>query len=279
MCWSICLEMEGSLVVQRMLSQLWQYREFIGSCVKREFLAKYRGSIMGVAWSVFQPLAMIIVYTVIFSNVMQNKLAGMETTPYSYSIYLCAGTLPWNMFNEMLMTSVNIFLANANLMKKVSFPRICLPAVTACSSFLNFLIAFSLFLLFLLAIGRFPWEVFPAFFVLLAVQVVFSMALGVGLGVMNVFFRDVGQLLSIVLQFWFWFTPIVYPARIIPEALLPLMRLNPMYVLVSGYQDIFLYGRLPDFRLVGAVLVLALALGAWSLRLYRRHAGELVDEL
>lgn len=267
------------LAVQRMLSQLWQYREFIGSCVKREFLAKYRGSIMGVAWSVFQPLAMIIVYTVIFSNVMQNKLAGMETTPYSYSIYLCAGTLPWNMFNEMLMTSANIFLDNANLMKKVSFPRICLPAITACSSFLNFLIAFSLFLVFLIVIGRFPWTVFPAFFAVLFVQIVFSMALGIGLGVMNVFFRDVGQLLNILLQFWFWFTPIVYPVRIIPEALMPLMKLNPMYAITSSYQNIFLYGTLPDFRLVGAVFVLALVLGIWSLWLYRHHVGELVDEL
>ena len=262
-----------------MLSNIWQYREFILSCVKRDFLEKYKGSIMGIAWSVFQPLAMIVVYTVIFSSVMQSRLPGMETTPYSYSIYLCAGVLPWGMFCEVMLNCANVFLSNGNLMKKVSFPRICLPTITICSAFLNFIVGFVLFLVFMLIIGRFPWHSFPAVSVVLFVQLVLAASIGVWCGVMNVFFRDVGQLLGIVLQFWFWFTPIVYPAKIIPEELVGLLQLNPVYHIINGYQTIFLYDQVPDMFSLAMVLLLAGIIGLYALVIYRRHVGEMVDEL
>ena len=262
-----------------MLVNIWKCREFIYSCVKREFLAKYQGSIMGIAWSVFQPLSMIIVYTVIFSNVMQSKLAGMESMAYSYSIYLCAGLLPWGFFCEILQNCSNVFLANANLMKKVSFPRICLPVITVCSAFLNFIIGFALFAAFMAIIGHFPIHSFWKFLVLLGIQTLLSVALGISLGVLNVFFRDVGQMLNIVLQFWFWFTPIIYPLNIIPAQFQWLMSLNPMYHIVKGYQSVFLYDRVDGFFGAAVVLVLGLVIGAWALHLYRQHVGELVDEL
>ena len=97
-----------------MLAKIWQYRQFIYSSVKRDFQSRYTGSILGGSWMVFQPLAMILVYTLVFSNVMHNKLAGMDTNVYAYSIYLCAGALPWNMFNEVMMSSINVFQNNAN---------------------------------------------------------------------------------------------------------------------------------------------------------------------
>ena len=262
-----------------MVENLWHYREFILSCVKRDFKIRYTGSILGVLWSVFQPLAMIIVYTVIFSQVMRNKLAGMEGEPFAYSIYLCAGVLTWGLFQEMLMGSVNVFLSNANLMKKVSFPRICLPAITVSTAFLNFIIGFLLFLLFLLLVGKFPWPASPFLLLVLFVQVAFTVCLGIGLGVLNVFFRDISQIMGVILQFWFWFTPVVYPLKIVPQELVWLMDLNPMYHIVGSYQAIFVYNEMPPLAGLLGVLVLSLLLGAWSLRLYRKHVGELVDEL
>lgn len=262
-----------------MLASIWRYREFIYSCVKREFQAKYKGSIFGMAWAVFHPLAIIFVYTVIFSQVMRSKLAGMSDVPYAYSLYLCSGVLTWGLFTEMLTRCVNVFFDNANLMKKVFFPRICLPTIAVLSSFVNFAIAFSIFLVFLVLIGKFPGILFLTFFLVLFVQIIFTVTLGVGLGVLNVFFRDIGQFLAMLLTFWFWFTPVVYPSTIVPKALQSLMNLNPMYHIIHSYQNIFVYHQKPEFMWLGIVFVLSLILACWSLHLYHKHVGEMVDEL
>lgn len=262
-----------------MLENIWHYREFILSCVKRDFKMRYTGSMLGVLWAVFQPLAMILVYTVIFSQVMKSKLSGMETVPYAYSIYLCAGVLTWGLFQEMLFGCVNVFLVNANLMKKVSFPRICLPVITVSSAFVNFIIGFLLFCAFMVLIGKFPWGTSPFLLVVLAVQILLTVGMGIGLGVLNVFFRDIGQMLNVVLQFWFWFTPVVYPLQIVPEEFVWLMNLNPMYHIIAAYQAVFVYNSVPNMVGLGGVLLFSLLLSGWSLHLYRKHVGELVDEL
>jgi len=262
-----------------LLRSIWQYKQFIYSCVKREFQARYKGSVFGAAWAVFQQLAIIFVYTVVFSEIMKNKLAGMTEVPFAYSMYLCAGVITWGLFTETLTRCVNVFFEHANLMKKVFFPRICLPVINTLSSFVNFVISFSLFLAFLIIIGKFPWSIFWSFFIVLIVQTAFSVTLGVGLGVLNVFFRDIGQFLSVVLQFWFWFTPIVYPQSILPKEVEMFMNINPMYHVIRGYQNIFVYNKLPDFKSLAVVFAVSIILGIWALHLYRKHVGELVDEL
>lgn len=262
-----------------MLANIWQYRQFIYSCVKREFQSRYTGSMLGILWTVFQPLAMILVYTVVFSEVMKSKLQGMEMMQFAYSIYLCSGVLTWNLYQETLNSCVNVFLSNGNLMKKVSFPRICLPVITMLSALSNFIVGFLLFLLFLLIVGHLPWMLMPLFFVVLLVQTLFAVTMGIGLGVLNVFFRDVGQMLNVVLQFWFWFTPVVYPVGIIPKDLQQLFIFNPMYHIVSAYQSIFVYQRCPEFIGLGVVFLLSMVIGVWALRTYRKHVGEMVDEL
>jgi len=103
------------------LRPLWAYRGFIYGSVKREFQSKYRNSMLGVAWNILNPLAMILVYTVIFSEVMKAKLPGIEGN-FGYSIYLCAGVLIWGLFAEVANRALNIFLENANLLKKLNFP-------------------------------------------------------------------------------------------------------------------------------------------------------------
>ena len=220
-----------------MLRAIWTYRGFILGSVQREFQLKYRNSMLGAAWTVLNPLAMIVVYTVIFAQIMRARLPGVDST-FGYSIYLCAGILTWGLFAEIAGRSQNVFLENANLIKKLSFPRICLPLVVLGSALVNFAIIFGLFTLFLLATGNFPGWIYFAVFPVLAVQIAFSIGLGMVLGVLNVFFRDVGQLFNVVLQFWFWLTPIVYPAAILPESVRPVMRLNPMAQFIGAYQTV-----------------------------------------
>lgn len=260
------------------LSPLWAYRGFILSSVKREFQAKYRNSLLGAAWTVIQPLAMIVVYTVIFSQVMKARLPGVDST-FAYSIYLCIGVLTWGLFAEITGRAQNIFLENANLLKKLSFPRLCLPTVVVLNAGLNFVIIFGLFTIFLLVTGNFPGWAYLGVVPLLLVQIAFSVGLGITLGVLNVFFRDVGQLFNVILQFWFWLTPIVYPVAILPEFIRPWMELNPMASLMAAYQGIAVGSQWPKWQSLWLIVLLAALFCILGYRLFRSRAGEMVDEL
>jgi lipopolysaccharide transport system permease protein len=261
-----------------MLKALWAYRGFILGSVKREFQSKYRNSLLGAAWTIINPLAMIVVYTVIFSQVMRAKLPEVDTT-FGYSIYLCAGVITWGLLAEITGRAQNVFLENSNLLKKLSFPRLCLPTIVVFNSLLNFTIIFGLFTLFLIITGNFPGLVFAAIFPLLFLQVAFAIGLGITLGVLNVFFRDVGQFFAVVLQFWFWLTPIVYPIGVLPEAAKHFMRFNPMAGLVASYQKILVNAQWPEWNSLWLVTALSLVLCLWGMHLFRKNAGEMVDEL
>lgn len=261
-----------------MLRALWTYRGFILGSVKREFQSKYRNSLLGAAWTVLNPLAMIIVYTVIFAQVMKARLPGVDST-FAYSIFLCAGVITWGFFAEITGRAQNVFIEHANLLKKLTFPRLCLPTVVVLNASLNFAIIFSLFTAFLIITGNFPGWPFLAIFPLLAIQIAFAIGLGITLGVLNVFFRDVGQLFGVILQFWFWLTPIVYSPSILPGSIRPLMRLNPMASLIAGYQTILVNSQWPQWQGLWLVTVMAIAFCLLGMRLFRRHAGEMVDEL
>jgi len=261
-----------------MLKALWHYRGFILGSVKREFQARYRNSLLGAAWTVINPLAMIAVYTLVFSQVMRSKLPGIDNQ-FAYSIYLCSGILTWGFFSEIVSRLLNTFLENANLLKKISFPRLCLPVIVVMTASINFAIIFGLFSIFLIALNSFPGTVFLAVIPVLVLQVLFSVGLGVSLGVLNVFFRDVGQLFGVVLQFWFWLTPVVYPLDILPQSIQRFIKFNPMTNLINAYHDILVLQQWPDWGSLLPVAVLALLFCIWGMRLFRKHAGELVDEL
>ncbi|HET9652263.1 MAG TPA: ABC transporter permease [Usitatibacter sp.] len=257
---------------------MWRYRGFVLGSVKREFQSKYRGSMLGAAWNVLNPLAMIAVYTIVFSTVMRARLPGVDST-FAYSIYLCAGVLTWGLFTEIVGRAQNVFLDNANLMKKLNFPRVCLPLVVLLSAGVNFAIIFGLFTAFLLATGNFPGWTYIAVFGVLAIEIVFAIGLGMTLGVLNVFFRDVGQFFGIVLQFWFWLTPIVYSVQVLPESVRPLMAWNPMAGLMGAYQAILVNAQWPQWLQLAPAAVLGLVLCALGVRLFLVHGGEMVDEL
>lgn len=261
-----------------MLHPIWMYRGFVLGNVKREFQLKYRNSLLGAAWTVLQPLAMILVYTVIFSQVMRTRLPGVDSS-FGYSIFLCAGILTWGLFAEITSRSQNMFLDNANLLKKLNFPRLCIPVTVVATGLLNFLIVFGLFTIFLLVTGNFPGLAYIALLPLCALLILFSVGLGMILGVLNVFFRDVGQAFGILVSFWFWLTPIVYSPSILPERIRPLMSLNPLASVIGAVQDVLVRGSWPQWESLAYPLVLALMLCAAGLRLFRQRAGEMVDEL
>jgi lipopolysaccharide transport system permease protein len=266
------------MILPLMLRGLWAYRGFVLGSVQREFQSKYANAILGAVWSLLSPLAMILVYTVIFAEVMRTKMPGSDST-FAYSIYLCAGILTWGLFAEMVGRGQTMFLEQSNLLKKVSFPRICLPVIVTLNALVNFAIIFGLFVIFLIVTGNFPGLVFVTLLPVLVLQVMLALGIGMVIGILNVFFRDVGQFMTIALQFWFWLTPIVYPASILPEHVRPILDWNPMAPIIATWQGVLVKGTPPDWGSLVYPLVVALLLCTLGLRMFRKRAGEIVDEL
>ena len=259
-------------------SALWRYRNFVGSMVIREFRIRYLGSLLGSIWSILNPMAMIFIYTIIFSKIMRARLSGVNDN-MGFGLFLCAGLLTWGYFSELLNRCQFIFIEQSNMLKKVRFPRITLPAILFFSTTLNFAIIFGIFLIFLLITHRFPGWSILGYLPLLLIQQAFALGFGVFLGTLNVFFRDIGHFVGIILQFWFWLTPIVYPISILPEQLQSLIRINPMAQIIISYQNIILQNKWPVWdrlELHIALAIVSLLLGAF---IFLRLSGDIVDEL
>jgi lipopolysaccharide transport system permease protein len=264
--------------VRPILAAQWRYRSFIWSLVTRDFHSRYLNSILGALWSVLNPLSTILVYTLIFSEVMGSKIPNLNNA-FGYSIYLCAGLLPWNYFVETLTRCQGVFLEQANLLKKISFPRATLPSYVLLSSTINFGIVYALFLVFLILSHNLPGPALLAIFPLLIIQQALALGLGVCLGTLNVFFRDIGHSLGIVIQFWFWLTPVVYVIKAVPQRYQWLLAVNPMLPVVQAFQGIFLYGRLPHWLTLLPSVFWALGFLALGFFTFARLNKEMVDEL
>lgn len=262
-----------------MLQALWVYRRFVLSMVAREFRGRYLGSLLGGVWAVLSPLALILIYMVIFSAVMRGRLPHGQGDSLSYGIFLCTGILCWGFFAEVVSKCQVVFVEYANLLKKMSFPRITLPVVVLLTAVVNFSLIAILFLVLLLVLQRFPGWSIVAFLPLLVVQQAFATGLGIFLGTLHVFFRDVGQAWTVLVNLWFWVTPIVYHLDILPEAVQPIIRWNPLTPLFQSYQAIVLANRWPVWGELWWPALMALIFLVLGLYSFRRLAGEMVDEL
>ncbi len=261
-----------------MLRSLWQYRQFIRSSIRNELINRFARSKLGGLWMIINPLAQVAIYALILSNVLSAKLGGV-TSKYSYAIYLMAGMLAWTLFSEVIARCLNLFIEQGNLMKKMRFPRITLPTIVVGSNLVNNGLLFIAMLGIFLLLGHdFNWTIlwlFPLTIILTA----FALGIGLVLGVMNVFVRDIGQAMPIVLQVWFWFTPVVYPISIIPEAYRHWLTLNPVFHFTNAYQEVIVYGRSPQIESFAFIFLMSMFLLLLSLFLFRRSSEEMVDVL
>lgn len=261
-----------------LLRGLFSYRGFIASSIRNEFISRFSRSSLGGLWMIVNPLANVLIYALILSNVLAAKLPGIDNK-YAYALYLMAGTLAWSLFSEIINRCLTLFIENGNLMKKMRFPRITLPFIVLGSALLNNLLLLLSVLVVFIFLGHWPtWQMLWAIPLILIVAAL-AVALGLILGVLNVFVRDIGQVVPIVLQILFWFTPIVYPINIIPDDLKSLISYNPMFPIVSAYHDVFVYSATPDFMEIGITIGITLLLLAFGLYIFRRAAPEMVDAL
>lgn len=261
-----------------MLVAAWQFRHFIRSSIVNEFRSRFIRSRLGGLWGIIHPLMQVAIFAFILSHVLASKLPGIDN-PYAYAIYLMAGTLAWNLFAEVMQRSLTLFIDNGNLLKKIAFPRISLPMIVVGGALLNNVLLLLAILLIFLLLGHLPGVQILWLPLLMLVTLGLGLGLGLILGVLNVFLRDIGQVVPIVLQFLFWFTPVVYMSSIIPEQYRQWLALNPMYSLVEAYHQVLVFNQPPALGGVIVIGVLAVLLSLAAMILFRKASPEMVDML
>lgn len=257
---------------------LWMYRGFILSSIRNDFRVRFIRSKLGALWMIIHPLMQVLIFATILSEVLSAKLPGIDNK-YGYALYLMAGTLCWNMFSETVSRCLTLFVDSGNLMKKMAFPRICLPFITGGTMLVNnILLLLAIFTVFAV-LGHYPGVQSIWLPLLMLLTLSFAMSIGLLLGILNVFMRDIGQVVPVVMQALFWLTPIVYNINILPEHVQRIFKLNPLYPLVSSYQNVLLYERPPAWGDLIWLMIATLSLGLVSLVMFRRASPEMVDAL
>jgi len=221
------------------LLKLFRDRGLIQTLVVRDLKARYRGSVLGFFWSFFNPLLLLLIYTFVFTKVLVG-IHPEEMEPYA--LFMFCGILPWTWFSSSVLESSNTLIAGGNLIKKVLFPAEVLPIVTVLANMVHFFLGLVILAAFLVYYQR-PIEGLQLlwFPVIVLVQLVFTIGLALFLSAMTVHFRDLKDLLSNLVQFWFFATPIIYPMQTIPENMRWWLNLNPMTHLMISYQEVLFF--------------------------------------
>lgn len=261
-----------------MLSGAWRYRYFISSSIKTELRTKFVRSRLGGLWMILNPLAQVLIFAFVLSAVLSAKLPGINNR-YAYAIYLMAGTLGWSLFSEIVNRCLTLFIDNANILKKLAFPRVALPFIVVGSATVNNIFLFLAVLVIFGVLGHAPGAALVALPLIMMVTVALALGFGLVLGVLNVFIRDIGQVVPVAMQFLYWLTPVVYMTNIIPEEFRPWLVLNPLVPIVTAYHDVLLYNKLPEWGSLINVALVAVALLGVSLVVFRKANAEMVDQL
>jgi len=264
------------------LAELSASRDLMANLTLRELRSKYKRSVLGWTWSLVNPLATMAIFTVVFSIFLKVKPpAGNPSRLKGFAFFLLVGLLPWNFLSNGINGTLRALIANANLLKKVYFPREILVAANVVSWVVSFLIEMGVLAVVLLIAGNFvvPWLAPTLLIVVL--QAFFVLGIGLGLSVLNVYFRDIEHLMGIVLQLWFYATPIVYPETVLPKSHLvrTLYGLNPMVRFVRAYRNCLYDLRLPALGDIAFLVVVTAAALVAGLLLFRRFEPKLAEEL
>lgn len=245
-----------------LVGSFWRNRELIKASASRDVLGRYRGSVMGILWSFFNPLLMLSVYTFVFSEVFKARWNGGSDSKVEFALVLFAGLIMFNLFAECINRAPQIILSNVNYVKKVVFPLEILPWVALSSAMFHGLISLGVwmtaYVIFFglphLTVLYLPLIVLP-FFMLI-------MGLSWALASLGVFLRDVSQFIGVITTVLMFLSPIFYPVTALPEAYRAVLYLNPLMPVIEQTREVLFWGRAPDFLLLGICWVISFVI-AW----------------
>ena len=260
-----------------LVQDLHRHRYMLWSMVRADLKQRYVGSSIGLFWSVINPLLLILLYTFVFSVVLDVKV-GVNGGAASYGIFLFAGMLPWIAFNEAITKSATVILEHRSLVSSNQFPKVLLPLYVLISSFIHELIAVCLFVVILLAPRRPPSPLVLGLLFVFPLQLLLTLGFCLIVSSLNVFFRDVAQLTQAFLLIWFFCTPIVYPIDAIPLWVRSYFYLNPMTPLIDLYRALLLGAPLNyhGFLYFCVFTILVLLIGS---KFFRRLSEDFTDFL
>ncbi|MCD2511086.1 ABC transporter permease [Comamonas endophytica] len=245
-------------------ASLWRHRALILQLTRREVVGRYKGSVMGMAWSFFNPVFMLAVYTFVFSVVFQARWGpGSNESRTQFAVVLFVGMIVHGLFAEVLNRSPGLILANTNYVKKVPFPLEILPVVSMGTALFHGFVSLGVLLLaFFLFNGYLHWSVLLAPLVLLPL-VVLTLGLAWLLASMGVFLRDVGQTIAIITMVMMFLAPVFYPVTALPPQYRPWLMANPLTFIIEQMRAVLIWGRLPDWSGL-ALYTLAATAVAWA---------------
>jgi lipopolysaccharide transport system permease protein len=254
-------------------ADLWRYRELFWFLSWRDVLVRYKQTAIGIAWSVIRPLLTMIVFTVVFGN-----WANLQAVGAPYPVMVFAAMLPWQFFANALSESSNALIANSNLLTKIYFPRLIVPASSVIVSLVDFAISLVLFAILMAWYGLVPdWRIvfLPLF---LALAFVVSFGLGLWFAALNVRYRDVRYVVPFVVQFGLYVSPVGFASTVVPERWRLLYSLNPMVGVIDGFRWSLLRGNSPmDMRSLGISIAVGLVVLIGAIRYFRHTERSFAD--
>ena len=268
-------------------------RELLGNLTQRELRGKYKRSALGWAWSLINPLALALIFTFVFGVVFQSRLEAVGNSTLegitAYPLFLLAGLLPWAFLSNGITGSIGALVSNANLVKKVYFPREILIGANVFSWVVSLFIELSVLGVALLIFGNVWLQFIPLILLVIALQTIFVIGIGMLLAILNVYFRDVQHFVGIGLQLWFYATPVIYPITLLADNLsersvlginaLTLYKMNPMTPFIEMYHDMFFYLQWPDWKYLVYAAFWAFAMFAFGLFVFKKLEPRLAEEL
>lgn len=243
---------------------LWRNRHLIMQMSKREVMGRYKGSVMGLAWSFFNPIFMLAVYTFVFSVIFKSRWgSGAEESNTGFAVVMFVGMIVHGLFAETLNRAPSLILSNINYVKKVVFPLEILPAIAMCASLFHTAISIGVLLAaYILYKGFIPWTVIFIPFVLFPL-VILSLGLAWMLSSLGVFLRDVAQTIGLITTVMMFLSPVFYPITAVPERLRPFIMLNPLTFIIEQARDVLIWRQMPDWAGLGIYTFFATVI-AWA---------------
>jgi lipopolysaccharide transport system permease protein len=262
----------GPRAAFRGLRELAEYGDLLSVLTAHRIRVRYKQTALGAAWTILQPLALMLIYTAIFSHVAKVPSDGLP-----YALFAFAGLLPWVFFSSAVTSATSGLVSHTNLITKVYFPREILPLTYVVASLFDFAVAALVLGVMMLAYGVRPTTTALVALLMVALLVAIATAIALLFSALQVRFRDVGLTVPLILQVWMFATPIVYPLAAVPEPYRPLFLLNPITGPVEGFRRALLLGAMPDpSTLVSSIAVAALLLPV-SYVLFKRAETTIAD--
>lgn len=269
------------------------YLELLSLLVKRELSGKYKSTVFGQLWSLVNPIATIIIYSLVFGFILRvQPPPGDPSGLDNFAIFLVVGLLPWLFFANVLNQSAQSIVSNAALVQKVYFPRALIPISLSIATFTNWIIEMAVLVAVLALLGANVLPFLPLVIVAMLVLAVFATGLGMAVAVFNVYFRDFSYLLTIVLQFGFFLAPILYPLKLVEGlsndygglfstniTILQVYSVNPMVAFVEIFRDLMYDNRLPPWELGLEAFVWSLVALAAGILMFMRTEKRLAEIL